>query len=161
MPDSTYEDDGQFSVLISSRKKRRHGDMLGRNHSKSNTFMKREGDMLGRNPWPEKNSGGSQVSLGAGSGKDVQSTTLEGTKISDHGFNSGQVDVAGNFCTEDPMLCDSSAATQDGVYSYSLNNIPNAENNLGFLDNGDKESNDLFYGWGDMGNFEDVDNMLR
>uniref|UniRef100_A0A1J3GWZ6 Protein LNK1 n=1 Tax=Noccaea caerulescens TaxID=107243 RepID=A0A1J3GWZ6_NOCCA len=133
----------------------------GTNHLKSNTFIKREGDMLGRNPWPEKNSGGSQISPDAGSGKDVQSTTLEDTKISNHGLNSGQVDVAGNFCTEDPMLCDSSAATHDGVYRYSLNNIPNAENNLSFLDNGDKESNDLFYGWGDMGNFEDVDNILR
>ncbi|CAA7034856.1 unnamed protein product [Microthlaspi erraticum] len=162
VPDSTYEDDGQFSVLISSRKKRRHGDMgSGTNHLKSNTFIKREGDMLGRNPWPEKDSGGSQVSRDAGSGKDVQSTTLEDTKIANHGFNSGQVGVAENFCTEDPMLCDSSAATHDGVYNYSVNNNPNAENNLSFLNNGDKESNDLFYGWGDMGNFEDVDNMLR
>lgn len=162
VPDSTYEDDGQFSVLISSRKKRGHGDMgSGTNHLKSNTFIKREGDMLGINPWPEKNSGDSQISPDAGSGKDVQSSTLEDTKISNHGLNSGQVDVAGNFCTEDPMLCDSSAATHDGVYSYSLNNIPNAENNLSFLDNEDKENNDLFYGWGDMENFEDVDNMLR
>lgn len=30
-----------------------------------------------------------------------------------------------------------------------------------FLNSGDKESNDLFYGWSDIGNFEDVDNMLR
>ncbi|CAN7004972.1 unnamed protein product [Brassica oleracea var. botrytis] len=29
------------------------------------------------------------------------------------------------------------------------------------MSNGDKESSDLFYGWGDMGNFEDGDNMLR
>nr|VDD27394.1 unnamed protein product [Brassica oleracea] len=28
------------------------------------------------------------------------------------------------------------------------------------MSNGDKESSDLFYGWGDMGNFEDGDNML-
>ncbi|KAL1204074.1 Protein LNK1 [Cardamine amara subsp. amara] len=161
VPDSVYEDRGQFPVLVSSRKKRRNEDMgSGTNLLKSNIFIKREGDMLGGNTWPEKNSGGSPVSRNAGSGQDVQDMRLEDTKISDNGFNGGHVDVE-NLCTPDPMLCDSSAATHDGVYNYSLNNIPDAENNLSFFDNGDKESNDLFYGWGDMGNFEDVNNMLR
>ncbi|XP_024006900.1 protein LNK1 isoform X2 [Eutrema salsugineum] len=117
--------------------------------------------MLGRNPWPEKNSGGSPVSRDAGSGNDVQDMTLEDTNISDHGYNGGHVEVVENFCSAEPMLCDSSAATHDGAYNYPLNNIPDAQNNLSFLNNGDKESNDLFYGWGDIGNFEDVDNMLR
>lgn len=162
MPDSAYEDGGQFPVLVSSRKKRRNEDMgSGTNLLKSNIFIKREGDMLGRNTWSEKNSGGSPVSRDAGSGKDVQDMTLEDTNISDNGFNGGHGDVVENFCTPDPMLCDSSTATNDGVYNYSLNNIPDAENHLSFFDNGDKESNDLFYGWGDIGNFEDVDNMLR
>lgn len=162
VPDSAYEDEGQFPVLISRRKKRRNEDMgSGTNQLKSNTFIKREADMLGGNPWPEKDSGDSPVSRDPGSGKDAQNMTLENTKISDNGFNGDHVDVVENFCTADPMLCDSSAATHDGVYNYSLNNIPDAENNLNFLDNGDKESNDLFYGWGDIGNFEDVDNMLR
>lgn len=157
VPDSAYEDGGQFPVLVSSRKKRTNGDMgSGTNRLKSNTFIKREGDMLGRNPWPEKNSGGSPVS-----GKDVKDIRLEDANNSGHGFNGGHADVVENFSTADPMLCDNSAATHDGVYNYSLNNIPDAENNLNFFDNGDKESNDLFYGWGDIGNFEDVDNMLR
>ncbi|XP_023639961.1 protein LNK1 isoform X2 [Capsella rubella] len=128
----------------------------GTNRIKSSTFIKREGDMLGRNSWPNKNSGGSPVS-----GKDVQDITLEDANISDHGFTGGNANVAKKFSTADPMLCDNSAATHDGVYNYSLNNIPDAENNLNFFDNGDKGSNDLFYGWGDIGNFEDVDNMLR
>ncbi|VVB17967.1 unnamed protein product [Arabis nemorensis] len=162
VPDSAYEDERQFPVLVSRRKKRRNEDMgSGTNQLKSNTFIRREADMLGRNPWLEKNNGGSPVSRDAGSGKDIQEMALEDPKISDHGFNGNHVDVVENFCTADPMLRDSSAPTHDGVYSYSLNNIPGAENNLNFLDNGDKESNDLFYGWGDIGNFEDVDNMLR
>ncbi|KAG7539141.1 hypothetical protein ISN44_As13g028150 [Arabidopsis suecica] len=162
VPDSAYEDGGQFPILVSSRKKRRNEDMgSGTNNLKSNTFIKREANMLGKNPWPEKNSGGSSVSRDTGSGKDVQDMTLEDTNISDHGFNGGHVDVVENLSTVDPMLCDSAAATHDGVYNYSLDSIPDAENNLGFFDNGDKESNDLFYGWGDIGNFEDVDNMLR
>ncbi|CDY63726.1 BnaC02g48860D [Brassica napus] len=72
------------------------------------------------------------------------------------------VNMVENLCSADPMLCDSPTATNDGVYNiYSLNNIPDAENNLSFMSDGDKESSDLFYGWGDMGNFEDGDNMLR
>ncbi|XP_019094084.1 PREDICTED: protein LNK1-like isoform X1 [Camelina sativa] len=157
VPDSVYGDGGQFSVLVSSRKKRRNEDMgSGTNRLKSNTFIKREDDMLGRNSWANKNSGASTVS-----GKDVQDMTLENANISDHGFTGGSADVVENFSTADPMLCDNSATTHDVAYNYSLNNIPNAENNLNFFDNGDKESNDLFYGWDDIGNFEDVDNMLR
>ncbi|KAJ4887672.1 dentin sialophosphoprotein-related [Raphanus sativus] len=113
----------------------------GTNHLKSNTFIKREGDMSGRKPCPEEN---------------VQ----EDTKISDHGINGVNVNMVENFCSADPMLCDSPTATNDGVY-YSLNNTADAESNLSFMNNGDKESNDLFYGWGDIGNFEDMDNMLR
>ncbi|KAL0721384.1 hypothetical protein Bca4012_035983 [Brassica carinata] len=155
VPNSAYE--------TSSRKKQRHEDRGSKNnHLKSNTFVKREGDMLGRNPWYEKNSAVSPVSRDTESDKDVQDMALEDAKISDHGFNGGQVNVAENFCSADPMLCDSSTATHDGVYNnYSVNNIPDAENNLSFLNSGDKESNDLFYGWGDIGNFEDVDHMLR
>ncbi|KAF8118466.1 hypothetical protein N665_0005s0223 [Sinapis alba] len=118
--------------------------------------------MLGRNPWSEKNSAVSPVSRDAGADKDVHDMTLEDAKMSDLGFNGGHVNVAENFCSADPMLCDSSTATHDGAYNnYSVNNIPDSENNLSFLNSGDKESNDLFYGWGDIGNFEDVDNMLR
>lgn len=147
----------------SSRKKQRHEDKgSDKTHLKSNTFIKKKGDMLGRNPWPENNRAVSPVSRDAGSDKDVQDMPLEDAKISDHGFNGGHVNEAENFCSADPMLCDSSTATHDGVYNnYSVGNIPDAENNLSFLNSGDKESNDLFYGWGDIGNFEDVDNMLR
>ncbi|XP_013628328.1 PREDICTED: uncharacterized protein LOC106334576 isoform X1 [Brassica oleracea var. oleracea] len=147
----------------SSRKKQRHEDKGSEKpHLKSNTFIKKKGDMLGRNPWPENNCAVSPVSLDAGSDKDVQDMTLEDAKISDHGYNGGHANEAENFCSADPMLCDGSTATHDGVYNnYSVDNIPDAENNLSFLNSGDKESNDLFYGWGDIGNFEDVDNMLR
>ncbi|KAL0747037.1 hypothetical protein Bca101_029039 [Brassica carinata] len=55
--------------------------------------------------------------------------TWEDTKISDHGFTF---------------------ATHDGVCNnLSLNN--------NILDDGDKESDDFLYGWGDT---EDMDNML-
>ena len=65
----------------------------------------------------------------AGSGEDDQDMAWEDTKISDHGFT----------------------ATHDGVCNnLSLNN--------NILDDGDKESDDFLYGWGDT---EDMDNMLR
>ncbi|CAH8357497.1 unnamed protein product [Eruca vesicaria subsp. sativa] len=151
VPNSAYEG--------SSRKKQRPEDRGSENHLKSSTFIKRENDMLGRNPWSEKNSAVSPVSRDAGPDKDVQDMTLEDAKTSD-GFN--HVNVAENLYSADPMLCDSSTSTNTGVYNnYSVNNIPDAENNLSFLNSEDKESNDLFYGWGDIGNFEDVDNMLR
>ncbi|KAJ0238276.1 hypothetical protein HA466_0243660 [Hirschfeldia incana] len=131
----------------------------GTNHLKPTTFIKREGDMLGRKTWPENNCGGSSVS------PEAQDMTLEDTEISDHGINGGNVlNTVENFCSvADPMLCDSSTSTNDGVYNiYSHNNVAeDSENNLSFLNNGDKENNDLFYGWGDMESFEDVDNMLR
>ncbi|CAN8264428.1 unnamed protein product [Cochlearia groenlandica] len=161
VPDSAFKDRCQFPDVVSSREKRTHeGVSCGTNHLESDTTnIKRKGDMLGRNPWHEKNNGESSVSRHVGSGKDVQDMKIEDTNSLDHGSNGGHIDVAENLCAADLMLCDSSK--HDGVYNYSLNNISNAENTLSFLETGNKESTGLFYGWGGVGNFEDMDTMLR
>ncbi|CAH1426194.1 unnamed protein product [Lactuca virosa] len=52
-----------------------------------------------------------------------------------------------------------SAAGDDNSYSYPLTHISQPED---LYNCEDKESGDLlYYGWSDIGNFEDVDNMLR
>lgn len=58
---------------------------------------------------------------------------------------------------------DTSVAGDNNSYSYPLTHI-SQQGDLCFVDNNceDKESGDLlYYGWPDIGNFEDVDKMLR
>ncbi|XP_010527613.1 PREDICTED: protein LNK1-like isoform X2 [Tarenaya hassleriana] len=138
-----------------------------RNKTDSDIHLTGAGAIIERSPWPDATNGGSLESGDTGSGKDLQNITSKDSKMSDHGFNCGDIDITENdFCVPSPLLGDSSAATHDTLYNYPLNHIsmiPQTENNLSFFDTGcnDMESNDLFYGWSDIGNFEDVDKMLR
>ncbi|XP_010520988.1 PREDICTED: protein LNK1 isoform X2 [Tarenaya hassleriana] len=165
VPHSAYEYSDHLAVVVNSRKKRRH-DMMGSeiNSTDSDMYLTGAGAMIERSPWPGTTSGGSPASGDTESSKDLQKITSEDSKMSNHGFNSSHIDATeNNFCAAGPLLGDNSAATHDNLYNYSLNYSPPTENNLSFFDNGcnDKESSDLFYGWSDIGNFEDVDKMLR
>ncbi|KAK2982343.1 hypothetical protein RJ640_009040 [Escallonia rubra] len=61
-------------------------------------------------------------------------------------------------------LGDKCPAIGDNSYNYSLSQISQTDEDLSFFDNDceGKESGDLlYYGWPDIGNFEDVDRMFR
>lgn len=76
---------------------------------------------------------------------------------------SGDADTAkeSEVCTEDGLLKDNSVVGDSNSYNYPPSHIKESDVNL-FSNNGDdKESSDLlYYGWPDIGNFDDMDRML-
>lgn len=85
--------------------------------------------------------------------------------MSSCGLQNGHIDSIGTeFCAGDAGLVDKRVGEDNNVYCYPLNNISQNDDDLSFLNDerGDKESSDLlYYGWADIGNFEDVDRMFR
>jgi hypothetical protein len=63
-------------------------------------------------------------------------------------------------CARDSIMGDPTMSVDDNLYDYHLSQISQSETSLNFFDNGDNESSDLYYGWPDIGNFEDVDKMF-
>ncbi|XP_022976096.1 protein LNK1-like isoform X1 [Cucurbita maxima] len=69
-----------------------------------------------------------------------------------------------DYCTDDHIVTDNSAADENDMYQYSVSHMSQTGNDISFLDDDceNKENNDLlFYGWQDMESFEDVDRMFR
>lgn len=106
-------------------------------------------------------------SCDADSIKEVTSLASDDTRMSSHSLKSGNVDSGGNeFCTDDPIMGDgcTGTAVDNNLYRYPLSQISQTSNDLSFFDNDqeDTENGDLlYYGWPDIGNFEDVDRMFR
>ncbi|XP_074275618.1 protein LNK1 isoform X1 [Silene latifolia] len=72
--------------------------------------------------------------------------------------------VDSKFCADEPVVNDQAFTSDNNLKQYQLTDASCTENDLAFLRNGleDKGSDDLlFYGWPELENFEDVDNMLR
>ncbi|KAL2537056.1 dentin sialophosphoprotein-related [Forsythia ovata] len=97
--------------------------------------------------------------------KEVSSLASENAKTPGHGFKSNNTDTSGSeFGVDDPVLKDKSTVVDGNSYSYTLGNISQTDNDLNFFDNNpeDKDSSDfLYYGWPEIGNFEDVDRIFR
>lgn len=86
------------------------------------------------------------------SSKGQKRLASDNTSISDHCFKSSNLDSSGReLCADDPIVGDKCLVEDDNVSQYSINNISQPDNELSFLDND---------GWLNMGNFEDVDNMM-
>ncbi|KAE8677848.1 Dentin sialophosphoprotein-related, putative isoform 5 [Hibiscus syriacus] len=72
--------------------------------------------------------------------------------------------VSSDFCSDDPVLVDNCATEDNSIYRFPLNHISEANEDIRLFNSNheDKENSDLLcYGWGDIGNFEDVDRMFR
>lgn len=94
--------------------------------------------------------------------KDMTNLASDDTRISNSYFESSHDTSDGKFSVDDQVLSGTSAAG-DNPYSYPLTHIPEA-GDMCFVDNNcqGKASGDLiYYGWPDIGNFEEVDKMLR
>lgn len=88
----------------------------------------------------------------AESAKDTPTLQSGDTKLSDDCFKSSNVTSGSELCTDEGILKDNSGA----VDSNSYNDL-----NLFTNDGDNKGSSDLiYYGWPDIGNFEDMDTML-
>lgn len=127
-------------------------------------FMSKKDKMLEKGSWSDAQDGVFSASLDSDTAKEVTSEASDGTRMSSQGSKSDTVPKVGEFSEEDHILGNRCVSEDDSVYRYPLNNISQADNDLSFLDSDreDKENSDLlYYGWPDIGNFEDVDRMFR
>ncbi|XP_057494512.1 protein LNK1-like isoform X1 [Actinidia eriantha] len=99
------------------------------------------------------------------SNKEATSLASGSAGMSNHSFKSSNIDKSSTeFCADDPIIGESGAVVDSDSYQYPLGDISQTDNDISFFDNDhdDKESNDLlYYGWPDIGNFEDVDSLFR
>lgn len=175
-----HPDNGHGSCLATegdSRKKPRcevigltnHADtstrygIQGKEERNSSTLNNR-GIMLEKGSWSHTPDG-MFPSCDADSIKGVPGMAADDTRMSSHSFKSGNVVSGGSeFCTDDPIMGDGCTAVDNNLYRYPLSQISQTGNDLNFFENDqeDKENGDLlYYGWPDIGNFEDVDRMFR
>lgn len=131
--------------------------VLGRKETNAETLTKKE-KMLKKDAWSHTPDGMFPASCDNLSSKEVRNVASDDSRMSAHCVK-GSAD--GVFCADDHVIDERCAAVDNNMYSYSLNHISPTETNLNFFNHEDKESNDLYYGWPDIGNFEDVDKMFR
>ncbi|XP_057466046.1 protein LNK1-like isoform X2 [Actinidia eriantha] len=96
---------------------------------------------------------------------DSNKESSDSAGMSNHSFKSSNIDISlTEFCADDPIIGERGAVVDSDSYQYPLGDISQTDNDISFFDNDheDKESNDLlYYGWPDIGNFEDVDSLFR
>ncbi|XP_016739342.1 protein LNK1 isoform X3 [Gossypium hirsutum] len=121
--------------------------------------------MLEKDPWSRIHDSLFPTSGDNDSLKDGTSMASDDPRMSSHGLETGNIDSVGNdLCADDPILVDKCAPEDNNDYHFPLNHITAADDDLRFFNNNheDKENSDLlYYGWGEIGNFEDVDRMFR
>ncbi|GAV91663.1 hypothetical protein CFOL_v3_35053 [Cephalotus follicularis] len=154
----------QFGVRGDSRKKPRC-EVIGvintsgsatkdgfKGEEKSSLTLPKRDTMLEEGSWCHTTKG--VFSGSCDSVKEVKSVA------SDDNINS----ISNEFCAEDPILDGKCREVDNSLNCFPLNHSSQIDNDLSFLDNDceDKESSELlYYGWPDIGNFEDVDRMFR
>nr|XP_043623827.1 protein LNK1 [Erigeron canadensis] len=95
--------------------------------------------------------------------KDIPNLASDDTRMSRSCFKISHVTSGADSGVGDHVLSGTSAAGDNKSYSYPLTHI-SQEGDLCFVDNNceDKGSSDLlYYGWPDIENFEDVDQLIR
>ncbi|KAK4424334.1 protein LNK1 [Sesamum alatum] len=97
-----------------------------------------------------------------------ESDLIEASNLtSDNSMPSGRslkINSAGlDICGHNTILCDKTSIADNNSFSYPLGGINQNGCDLDFLENAEnKDSSDfLYYGWPEIGNFEDVDRMFR
>ncbi|KAK4788078.1 hypothetical protein SAY86_019397 [Trapa natans] len=121
------------------------------------TFTKRD-KMLENGSWSQADDGGFPSSYDGDSVKETGTMTCDDFRTSDHCFKSG---TTSELCTKDAVFDRRLAPVDNTLYNYSLNHTSQTEGSLNFFGNEEKEDNDLYYEWPEIGNFEDVDKMFR
>ncbi|GMI88358.1 hypothetical protein HRI_002505100 [Hibiscus trionum] len=120
---------------------------------------------LEKGPWSDRPDGIFPTAGDNDSLKVVTGMVSDDPMMSDHGLKTGNINsVSSNFCADDPVLVNNCATEENNIYRFPLNHISEANDDLRFFNNNheDKANSDLLcYGWGDIGNFEDVDRMFR
>ncbi|XP_034227106.1 protein LNK1 isoform X1 [Prunus dulcis] len=172
VPHPGIEHDDQFPVEGDSRKKPRR-DLIGipsnANCATISELQRKEKTLTKKSTMLEKVSlsntpdGAYASSCNGDSIKEVTSIASDDTGMSNHCLKSGNPDSSGSDAKDD-IMGDGCTVVDNNLYDYPLNHISETDNDLSFLDNDreDRDSSDLlYYGWPDIGNFEDVDRMFR
>ncbi|XP_031740059.1 protein LNK1 isoform X2 [Cucumis sativus] len=133
---------------------------LGKEKVKTQTSIMKS-TVLEKDSWSHTPDG-VPSSLNSDSFKDakMESSSLS---MSNHCFKT-DVGTDLDYCTDDHIVTDNSAADENDMYQYSVSHMSQTDNDISFLDDDreNKENNDLlYYGWQDIGSFEDVDRMFR
>lgn len=157
----------QFTVQGDSWKKPRNVvmgvDNSADNVTKRGLLSLTKDKMLGKSSWSQTTDDVFPTSCNNDQHK--ESIACDPSPMSSHGLQNGHIDSVGpEFCAGDAIMVDKHAAEDNNVYCYPLNHISQTDDDLSFFDNehDDKETSDLLYfGWPDIGNFEDVDRMFR
>lgn len=176
VPHPVIEHDDQFPVEGNSRKKPRR-DLIGipsnancatiselQGKEKANlATLTKKSTMLEKVSLSNTPDGAYASSCNGDSIKEVTSIASDDTGMSNHCLKSGNLDSSGSDAN-DNIMGDGCTVVDNNLYDYPLNHISETDNDLSFLDNDreDRDSSDLlYYGWPDIGNFEDVDRMFR
>ncbi|XWS63159.1 hypothetical protein CRYUN_Cryun06bG0072300 [Craigia yunnanensis] len=176
VPHTVDEYGAQFEVQGDGRKKPRH-EVIGVNSNADNTTKygiwgeKEKGlhaltknRMLEKGLWSHSPDSMFPTLGDNDSLNEVTSMASDDPRMSSHGHRTGNIDSVGSeFCADDTVLVDKCATEDNNVYHFP-HHITEADDDLSFFsyNHEEKESSDLlYYGWGDIGNFEDVDRMFR
>ncbi|KAK6156852.1 hypothetical protein DH2020_011100 [Rehmannia glutinosa] len=168
------------SILCDSHKKHRHevtsisnstGDRSyagyvdqGKEQEGFSSLSKRRNTMLEKDSWSHAPSGVFPSSSDSNSNKEASSIASENTTSSHHVIKSNKTDSNNDgYCANDAILGDKTTTVDNNSFSDPLGDITHAGNDLDLFENTeDKNSSDfLYYGWPEIGNFEDVDRMFR
>ncbi|CAI9765362.1 unnamed protein product [Fraxinus pennsylvanica] len=129
------------------------------------TLINRRNTMLEKDSWSRTPHGAFLSPTVRDTIKEASSLASDNTRISSHGFNSNNIDSNGSkVCANDPILNDKCTAVDSNSFSYPLGDISQTDDDLNFFDKNheDEDSSDLLrYDWTEIGNFEDIDRMLR
>ncbi|KAG8368683.1 hypothetical protein BUALT_Bualt15G0071200 [Buddleja alternifolia] len=119
---------------------------------------------LEKGSWSQVPSGMFTSASGTDSMKEATNLASDNAMPSSHGFKSNDTHSSGSEnCANDTIVGCKITAIDNNSFSYPLADITQTNNNLDFFENTkDKESSELlYYGWPEIGNFEDVDRMFR
>ncbi|KAK4791936.1 hypothetical protein SAY86_022371 [Trapa natans] len=130
---------------------------LGKGEECPLTFTKSR-KMLENGSWSQADHSGFPSSYDGDSVKETAVMACDDSRTSDLYFKSG---TTSELCSKDSVFGGRLAPVDNNLYNYSLNHTSQTEGSLDFFGNENKESNDLYYEWPDIGNFEDVDKMFR
>ncbi|KAK9110680.1 hypothetical protein Sjap_018740 [Stephania japonica] len=129
------------------------------------TLKGEEAAMLDKGPWSRTPDGIFPGFSDTENMKDGSSLTSNDGNLSDNCFKSTEMDsLSTGFCEDDASLSNKGTTIESSLCRFPLGDMSPTDDELKFFGgtHDEKESSDLlYYGWPDIGNFEDVDRMFR
>ncbi|XP_073041509.1 protein LNK1 isoform X1 [Primulina eburnea] len=134
----------------------------GKEQGKFSTLSDPRNMILEQDSWSPAPKSGFPTPSDSNSVKEVSSLVSENSSLS--GFKNNNTDSNGNeICENDIILSDKIAVVDKNSFGYPLDDITQTSEDIDFFENAEEKdpSDFLYYGWPEIGNFEDVDSMFR